>query len=81
MHAPHTETLAIAQREFGLRSVPFWDWDAPHTVEGYCRYQGGTQCVINRAVVFAPYANLLWMETKQPILAQALKFSQGMHKA
>jgi isocitrate lyase len=80
-HASHTEALAIAQREFGLRSAPFWDWDAPRTVEGYYRYQGGTQCAVNRAVAFAPYADLLWMETKKPILAQALEFSQGVHKA
>jgi isocitrate lyase len=80
-HASHREALAIAQGEFGLHSAPFWDWGAPRTVEGYYRYQGGTQCAINRAVAFAPYADLLWMETKQPILAQAREFADGVHKA
>jgi isocitrate lyase len=80
-HASHAEALAIAQREFGLRSAPFWDWDSPRTVEGYYRYQGGTQCAVNRAVAFAPYADLLWMETKQPELAQAREFAQGVHTA
>jgi isocitrate lyase len=80
-HASHTEALAIAQGEFGLHSAPFWDWGAPRTVEGYYRYQGGTQCAVNRAVAFAPYADLLWMETKQPILAQAREFADGVHKA
>ena len=80
-HASHKEALAIAQREFGLRSAPFWDWDAPRTIEGYYRYQGGTQCAINRAVAFAPYADLLWMETKSPILAQAREFAEGVHRA
>jgi isocitrate lyase len=79
-HASHTEALAIAQGGFGLHSAPFWDWGAPRTVEGYYRYQGGTQCAINRAVAFAPYADLLWMETKQPILAQAREFADGVHK-
>jgi isocitrate lyase len=78
-HASRTEALAIAQREFGLRSAPFWDWDTPRTVEGYYRYQGGTQCAVNRAVAFAPYADLLWMETKQPILSQAREFADGVH--
>ncbi|KAG0339588.1 isocitrate lyase 1, partial [Podila humilis] len=56
----------------------FWDWDLPRTREGYYRYQGGTRCAINRAVAFAPYSDLLWMETKSPILAQATEFSQGV---
>ncbi|KAI0264011.1 isocitrate lyase [Gloeopeniophorella convolvens] len=80
-HVPRADALAIAQREFGLRAAPFWDWDAPRTVEGYYRYQGGTQCAVNRAIAFAPYADLLWMETKSPILAQAREFAEGVHAA
>ena len=71
--------LAEAQ-SLGLRSIPVWDWDTPRTREGYYRYQGGTQCAINRAIAFAPYADLLWMETKSPIYAQAKEFAQGVHK-
>lgn len=56
----------------------FWCWDAPRTREGYYRYQGGTQCAIARACAFAPYADLLWMETKKPILAQAKEFAHGV---
>jgi isocitrate lyase len=36
-------------------------------VEAYDRYQDGTPCAVIRAVVFA---DLLWMEAKQPILVQ-----------
>lgn len=57
----------------------FWDWDAPRTREGYYQYRGGTQCAVHRAVAFAPYADLLWMETKSPILAQAKEFADGVH--
>ncbi|KAG6814266.1 Isocitrate lyase [Tricholoma furcatifolium] len=78
-HVSYPTAVSIAQKEFGLKSVPFWDWDAPRTREGYYRYQGGTQCAINRAVAFAPYADLLWMETKKPILAQAKEFAAGVH--
>ncbi|KAI0081566.1 isocitrate lyase [Panus rudis PR-1116 ss-1] len=78
-HVSYPDAVKIAQKEFGLRSVPFWDWDAPRTREGFYRYQGGTQCAINRAVAFAPYADLLWMETKKPILAQAREFAEGVH--
>ncbi|EAU86043.1 isocitrate lyase [Coprinopsis cinerea okayama7 len=73
------QAVAVAQKEFGLKQVPYWNWDAPRTREGYYRYQGGTECAIHRANAFAPYADLLWMETKKPILAQAKEFAAGVH--
>ena len=75
------DAVAIAQKEYGLKNAPYWDWDSPRTREGYYRYQGGTQCAINRAIAFAPYADLLWMETKKPIFAQAREFAAGVHAA
>ncbi|KDQ62572.1 hypothetical protein JAAARDRAFT_189872 [Jaapia argillacea MUCL 33604] len=77
-HLSYGEAVHIAQHEFGLKNVPYWNWDTPRTREGYYRYQGGTQCAINRAVAFAPYADLLWMETKKPILTQAKEFAFGV---
>lgn len=64
-------------KSFGVEI--YWDWDAPRTREGFYQYRGGTQCAVNRAVAFAPYADLLWMETKSPILAQAKEFADGVH--
>ena len=78
-HVSYPTAVAIAQKEFGLKQVPFWDWDAPRTREGFYRYQGGTQCAVNRAIAFAPYSDLLWMETKKPILSQAKEFAEGVH--
>jgi isocitrate lyase len=76
----HKKAIAIAKQEFGISNIPYWNWDTPRTREGYYRYQGGTQCAINRAIAFAPYADLLWMETKSPILQQAKEFAEGVHK-
>ncbi|PYH97327.1 isocitrate lyase and phosphorylmutase [Aspergillus ellipticus CBS 707.79] len=56
-----------------------WDWDAPRTREGYYRYQGGTQCAVNRAIAYAPFADLIWMESKLPDYAQAKEFADGVH--
>lgn len=77
----HASTLQLAH-SFGLpaSATPYWSWDTPRSREGYYRYQGGTQCAINRAIAFAPYADLLWMETKSPIYAQAKEFADGVHK-
>lgn len=77
----YPDAVSIAQKEFGLKNAPYWDWDSPRTREGYYRYQGGTQCAIHRAIAFAPYADLLWMETKKPIYAQAREFAAGVHAA
>jgi isocitrate lyase len=79
-HYSNSATLQLAQKEFGLKDAPYWNWDAPRTREGFYRYQGGTKCAINRAIAFAPHADLLWMETKSPIYAQAKEFAEGVHK-
>ncbi|KAJ3282246.1 isocitrate lyase 1 [Blyttiomyces sp. JEL0837] len=65
-------------KSFGVD--PFWDWDAPRVREGYYRYEGGTKACINRAISYAAYADLLWMETKKPIYEQAKEFSEGVLK-
>jgi isocitrate lyase len=78
-HASYYKAVEIAKKEYGLVNVPHWDWDAPRTREGFYRYQGGTACAINRAIAYAPYSDLLWMETKKPILAQAKEFADGVH--
>lgn len=80
-YVSYPQAVLIAQREFGLKDVPYWNWDSPRTREGYYRYQGGTQCAVNRAIAFSPYSDLLWMETKKPILAQAQEFATGVRAA
>jgi isocitrate lyase len=71
------EARAIAK---GMTGVDIhWDWESPRTREGYYRYQGGTECAINRAVAFAPYADLIWMESKLPDYKQAEQFAHGVH--
>lgn len=78
-HVSYPQAISIAQKEFGLKSVPYWDWHSPRTREGYYRYLGGTQCAVSRAIAFAPYADILWMETQAPIFAQAKEFAAGVH--
>ncbi|KAJ2077828.1 isocitrate lyase 1, partial [Coemansia sp. S100] len=74
------EARALAIRVFGGKaSEIYWDWDAPRPREGYYRYRGGTPACIMRAIAYAPYSDLLWMETAKPILQQAEDFSRGVH--
>ncbi|MCJ1393398.1 isocitrate lyase 1 [Xylographa bjoerkii] len=73
----HSESRAIAK---GLTGVDIhWDWDSPRTREGFYRYQGGCGCAINRAIAYAPYADMIWMESKLPDYKQAEEFANGVH--
>lgn len=72
----NSESRAIAT---GLTGVEIhWDWNSPRTREGFYRYQGGCGCAINRAVAYAPYADLLWMESKLPDYKLAEQFADGV---
>lgn len=71
------EARAIAK---GITGVDIhWDWDAPRTREGFYRYKGGTQCAVNRAIAYGPFADLIWMESKLPDYKQAKEFADGVH--
>jgi isocitrate lyase len=72
-----SESRAIAK---GLTGVDIhWDWDSPRTREGFYRYQGGCGCAINRAIAYAPYADMIWMESAKPDYKQAEEFANGVH--
>ncbi|KAL2051878.1 hypothetical protein ABVK25_007793 [Lepraria finkii] len=73
----NSESRAIAKRLTGVDI--HWDWDSPRTREGYYRYQGGCGCAVNRAVAFAPYADMIWMESAKPDYKQAEEFANGVH--
>ncbi|XP_017256648.1 isocitrate lyase [Daucus carota subsp. sativus] len=66
----------IAKR-LGLTDL-FWDWDLPRTREGFYRFQGSVMAAIVRGWAFSPHADLIWMETSSPNLAECTKFAEGM---
>ena len=73
------EARAIAK---GLTGVDvYFDWESARTREGYYRYRGGCQCAVNRARAYAPFADLIWMESKLPDYNQAKEFADGVHAA
>ncbi|KAI6538007.1 isocitrate lyase 1 [Pyricularia oryzae] len=71
------EARAIAS-SLGVPEI-FFDWDSPRTREGYFRIKGGCDCAINRAIAYAPYADVIWMESKLPDYKQAKEFAEGVH--
>jgi len=47
--------------------------------EGFYHVNNGLEACIARAISYAPYADLIWMETSKPNLEQARKFAEGVH--
>lgn len=52
----------------------------PRTREGYYHFKGGLEAAIKRTNAFAPYAELVWLETKAPDVKQAQHFADKIHE-
>jgi len=49
------------------------------TGEGFYKISGGLDMGIARGLAYAPYADLLWLETSTPSLEEAQKFADAIH--
>ena len=56
-----------------------WDCERARTPEGYYQVRGGIDYAIAKSLAAAPFADLLWMETKTADLADAKHFADAIH--
>jgi isocitrate lyase len=56
-----------------------WDCERAKTPEGYYQVRGGIPYAIAKSLAAAPFADILWMETKTADLADAREFAQAIH--
>jgi isocitrate lyase len=56
-----------------------WDCEAAKTPEGYYQVRGGILYAIAKSLAAAPFADLLWMETKTANLDDAREFAEAIH--
>jgi len=56
-----------------------WDCELPKTPEGFYQIQSGIDLAIFRSLAVAPFADLLWMETKTADLEDARMFAHAIH--
>jgi isocitrate lyase len=56
-----------------------WDPELPKTPDGYYQVQGGIDYAIAKSLAAAPFADLLWMETKTADLEDARRFAEAIH--
>jgi isocitrate lyase len=82
-----TPTLIIARTDADAANLLTSDIDerdrsfctGERSSEGYYYVRNGVEACIARGLAYAPYADLLWMETSKPDLAQARRFAEGIH--
>ena len=76
----NTASLYAAQNkaaELGIDAP--WDCERARTPEGYYQVRGGIPYAIAKSLAAAPFADLLWMETKTADLAEAREFAEAIH--
>jgi isocitrate lyase len=56
-----------------------WDAELPKTPDGFYQIQGGIDYAIAKSLAVAPFADLLWMETKTADLHDAKKYADAVH--
>jgi isocitrate lyase len=64
-------------RSMGIDII--WDCEISKTTEGYYQIQSGIEYAVARSLAVAPFADLLWMETKTANLADARRFAEDIH--
>src|SRR6185369_15276654 len=55
-----------------------WDCELAKTPEGYYQIRGGVPYAIAKSLAVAPFADILWMETKTADIAEARQFPDAM---
>ncbi|GAB4581652.1 MAG: isocitrate lyase [Anaerolineales bacterium] len=80
-------TLLIARTDANSATLLTSDidpYDQPfltgeRTSEGFFRVRDGLEAGIARGLAYAPYADLIWLETAHPDLEEARKFAEAIH--
>ncbi len=75
-----TDALAatLLTSDIDPRDRPFLT--GARTAEGHFVVKPGLPAAIQRGLVYAPYADLLWFETSRPDLAEARRFAEAIHE-
>jgi isocitrate lyase len=70
---------AAREKARELHADPGWDCERAKTPEGYYQIRGGIPYAIAKSLAAAPFADLLWMETKTADLVDAREFADAIH--
>lgn len=73
------DSATLITSDIDPRDQPFIK-DVPRTSEGFYAVNNGLQQGISRALSYAPYCDLLWLETSNPDLTYARDFAEAVHE-
>ena len=71
------DSAKLLTTDIDLRDRPFCT--RQRTPEGFYHAHGGIKAAIARGISYAPYADMLWMETSKPNLQEAREFAEAIH--
>jgi len=77
-HLSNPDARALAAK---LGVTVDWCWERARVREGYYRIAGSVDYCIARAIAFAPYCDLIWMESGKPVLKEAERFAKEVLSA
>ena len=77
--AERASLYAAREKAKELGADAGWDCELAKTPEGYYQLRGGIPYAIAKSLAAAPFADILWMETKTADLADARQFAEAIH--
>ena len=78
----YVENSSFVESREKARSMGFniiWNCDIARTPEGYYQVRGGIPYAIAKSLAVAPFADIIWMETKTADLPDAKIFADAIH--
>lgn len=70
---------AAKEKARGMGISVIWDCEHAKTPDGYYQVRGGLEYAIAKSLAAAPYADILWMETKTADLTEAKHYADAIH--
>ena len=77
--ASRASLYSAARKAAELGVAVDWDCELAKTPEGYYQVRGGIPYAIAKSLAAAPFADILWMETKTADIAEAREFAAAIH--
>ncbi len=77
--AANSSAFEIKRKVAEMGLEVHWDPHAARTPDGYLQVRGGIEYAIAKSLAVAPFADIIWMETKTADLPYAKRFAEAIH--
>lgn len=77
--AANHQQYEVQQKAVDMGLDVYWDPRQARTPDGYYQVRGGIEYAIAKSLAVAPFADIIWMETKTANLPYAKQFADAIH--